>query len=115
MAFAVRVSEADEVAGLAAGDRAFRGDAMLGQTRDRSFNARVEIEAEQDGASSTRGWVVWRGGMQADDEALTGAHGGPVVAEAIGELEAENLGVKANRYIHVGDDDCGVAVGDHCG
>ena len=49
--------------------------------------------------------VFRRRRMQADEERGTGLHSGPVVSEAVGELETKHLGVETDRGIHVRDVD----------
>src|SRR5262245_3478840 len=82
-----------------------------GETLNR-FVARHD-KANLDGAFRARSRVSRRPGMQPNDERVPSLHGGPVVPEAVGELEAEDLGVEPNCAVHVGDVDGCVSAVDH--
>src|SRR5215204_3862661 len=88
---------------------------MLTESSGETLNRFVARHDKSDLDGAFRAWsrVPRRPGVQPNNESVPSLHGGPVVPEAVGELEAEDLGVEPNRAVHVGDVDGRVSAVDH--
>src|SRR6185437_14840999 len=85
---------------------------LLRQRVDDAGYRPIGLKRDADRSPFPRGRLLGRG-MQTDDQSVRRLHGRPVIAEALGEFEAERLRVEVYGLVHVGYENGNVAAGDH--